>query len=115
MGPFNASGDVEGCRLDGGQVRVPRGFREIWKALYEAGWRTLAVEEQLGGQAGPFTMAMLVEEFLCGSNTSFNMYSALTQGVAEVVRTFGTPDQQARYMPSFYDGRCAGTMCLTEP
>src|SRR6187401_1666567 len=82
MGPFNSSGDVEGCRLDGGQVRVPRGFREIWKALYEAGWRTLAVDEQLGGQAGPFTMAMLVEEFLCGSNTSFNMYSALTQGVA---------------------------------
>src|SRR5678815_5287286 len=40
LGPYNRSGDEEGCRLEGGQVRVPTGFRDTWKALFEAGWRT---------------------------------------------------------------------------
>jgi len=115
LGPYNRSGDDEGCRLEGGQVRVPAGFKEAWKALYEAGWRTLAVEEQHGGQAGPFTLAMMVEEFMCGSNTSFNMYPALTQGAADVILAFGTPEQQATYVPNMFNGKWAGTMCLTEP
>jgi hypothetical protein len=115
LGPYNRSGDDEGCRLDHGQVRVPAGFKEAWKALFEAGWRTLAVEERHGGQAGPFTLAMMVEEFMCGSNTSFNMYPALTQGAAEVILSFGTPEQQATYVPNMFNGTWAGTMCLTEP
>ncbi|MBS1120125.1 MAG: Butyryl-CoA dehydrogenase [Deltaproteobacteria bacterium] len=115
MGPINASGDDEGCRIEDGQVRVPRGFKETWKALFEAGWRTLAVDEKHGGQAGPFTLAMMVDEFMCGSNTSFNMYPALTQGAAEVILTFGTPEQQATYVPNMFNGKWAGTMCLTEP
>jgi alkylation response protein AidB-like acyl-CoA dehydrogenase len=115
LGPLNRSGDEEGCRLEGGQVRVPAGFREAWKALYDAGWRTLAVDEAHGGQAGPFTLAMMVEEFMCGANTSFNMYPALTTGAAEVILAFGTPAQQATYVANMFNGKWAGTMCLTEP
>ena len=59
---------------------VPPGFKEAWKALFEAGWRTLAIEEKHGGQAGPFTLAMMVEEFMCGSCTSFNMYPGAHAG-----------------------------------
>ncbi len=115
LGPYNRSGDDEGCRLDDGQVRVPAGFKDAWTALYEAGWRTLAVDESHGGQAGPFTLAMMVEEFMCGSNTAFNMYPALTQGAADVILAFGTPEQQATYVPNMFNGKWAGTMCLTEP
>ena len=115
LGPYTRSGDDEGCTLVDGQVHVPTGFKEAWKALFEAGWRTLAVAEKHGGQAGPFTLAMVVEEFMCGSNTSFNMYPALTQGAAEVIVTFATEEQQARYVPKMFDGSWAGTMCLTEP
>ncbi|CAN5875049.1 acyl-CoA dehydrogenase C-terminal domain-containing protein [soil metagenome] len=115
MGPFNRSGDDEGCRLVDGNVKVPTGFKEIWKALFEAGWRTLAIEEKHGGQAGPFTLAMMVEEFMCGSNTSFNMYPALTQGAAEVILAFGTPHEIETYVPNMFNGTWAGTMCLTEP
>ena len=115
MGPYNAAGDSEGCRVEDGQVRVPAAFKTIWNELFKAGWRTLAVEEKHGGQAGPFTLAMMVEEFMCGSNTSFNMYPALTQGAADVILAFGTPAQQDTYVAKMFDGRWAGTMCLTEP
>ncbi|HEU0029642.1 MAG TPA: acyl-CoA dehydrogenase [Kofleriaceae bacterium] len=115
LGPYNGSGDEEGCRLVNGQVHVPSGYREAWKALFEAGWRTLAVEEKHGGQQGPVTLAMMVEEFMCGSNTSFNMYPALTQGAADVILAFGTPEQQATYVANMFNGKWGGTMCLTEP
>ncbi len=115
LGPYNRSGDAEGCRLDHGQVRVPAGFKEAWKALFEAGWRTLSVDERFGGQASPITLALMVEEFMSGSNTSFNMYPALTHGAAEVIVTFGTPEQQATYVSNMFNGKWAGTMCLTEP
>ena len=69
LGPINGIGDEVGCKLENGQVKVPPGFKEAWKALFEAGWRTLAIEEKHGGQAGPFTLAMMVEEFMCGSST----------------------------------------------
>ncbi|HEX4419866.1 MAG TPA: acyl-CoA dehydrogenase [Kofleriaceae bacterium] len=115
LGPYNRSGDEEGCRLDNGQVRVPAGFKDAWKALFEAGWRTLAIEEHHGGQGGPFTLAMVVEEFMCGANTSFNMYPALTQGAADIILSFGTPEQQKTYVPDMFNGKSGGTMCLTEP
>nr|HEX4312911.1 acyl-CoA dehydrogenase [Kofleriaceae bacterium] len=115
LGPLNATGDSQGCTLTAGQVHVPAGFKDAWRALFDAGWRTLAVEEKHGGQAGPFTLAMMVEEFMCGSCTSFNMYAALTQGAADVILAFGTPEQQDRYVSKMFDGTWAGTMCLTEP
>ena len=115
LGPLNSLGDEVGCKLENGQVKAPPGFKEAWQELFKAGWRTLAIEEKHGGQAGPFTLAMLVEEFMCGSCTSFNMYPALTQGAADVILAFGTPDQHTKYVANMFNGKWAGTMCLTEP
>jgi alkylation response protein AidB-like acyl-CoA dehydrogenase len=42
------------------------------------------------------------------------MYPALTQGAADVILAFGTPEQQERYVGKMVDGTWAGTMCLTE-
>jgi alkylation response protein AidB-like acyl-CoA dehydrogenase len=113
-GPLNASGDAEGCRFENGVVSTPKGFKEAWKSLYAAGWRSLAVEEKFGGQGGPFTLAILAEELMCGANIAFNMYPALTQGAADVIMTFGTPEQIATYVTKMVNGTWAGTMCLTE-
>src|SRR5262245_24824190 len=115
LGPFNGTGDAVGCKLEDGKVKTPAGFKEAWKSLFEAGWRSLAVPEKFGGQGGPFTLHALAEEMMCGANTSFNMYPALTQGVADVVMHFGTPKQQEMWCPKLLDGTSGGTMCLTEP
>jgi len=114
LGPINSIGDEVGCKLVDGQVKVPPGFKEAWKALFDAGWRTLATDAKHGGQGGPFTLAMMVEEFMSGACTSFNMYPALTQGAADVIVTFGTPEQQTRWVPNMMNGTWSGTMCLTE-
>jgi len=115
LGPINGPGDAVGCTLVDGQVRTPPGFKEAWKSLYAAGWRGLAVDERFGGQGGPFTLHAVAEELMCGASTSFNMYPALTQGAADVIQNFGTPEQIATYCAKMHDGSWAGTMCLTEP
>ncbi len=115
VGPYNAIGDHEGCRLEQGEVKVPTGFKEAWKSLYESGWRSLSLPSEYGGQGGPFTLSIVAEEMMCGGNTSFNMYPALTYGASEVIIEFGTPEQKATYVTKMNDGSWSGTMCLTEP
>ena len=48
--PLNATGDIEGCKLENGVVRTPEGFPEAYKAFCEAGWTSLDAEEEWGGQ-----------------------------------------------------------------
>jgi alkylation response protein AidB-like acyl-CoA dehydrogenase len=114
-GPLNAVGDQEGCKLIDGHVKAPSGFREAWQRLNEAGWGTLSAEPEYGGQGAPRTLGAVVTEMLSGSNTSFQMYSGLTLGAAELIISFGTPEQQKLFCNDMLSGRFAGTMCLTEP
>ena len=114
-GPLNRSGDEEGCQLVDGNVVVPRGFKEAWDKLYEAGWRTLGAPVEYGGMGAPATLAVLGDELLSGSNTAFNMYPGLTLGAAEVIAEFGTDEEKKKYVEKMMNGTWGGTMCLTEP
>jgi alkylation response protein AidB-like acyl-CoA dehydrogenase len=114
-GPLNQIGDEEGCKLVDGQVKTPSGFREAWKRLHEAGWGTLSAPADHGGQGAPSTLGAIVSELISGSNTSFQMYSGLTLGAAELIASFGTPEQKDLYVGKMMEGQFGGTMCLTEP
>jgi hypothetical protein len=115
LGPLNAIGDRTGCRLEDGQVKVPPGFKAAWDKVYEAGWKTLGVPVDHGGQGAPASLYVLAEELQSGANTAFNMYPGLAYGAAEVITIFGTPSQHATYLHKMHDGTWGGTMCLTEP
>jgi alkylation response protein AidB-like acyl-CoA dehydrogenase len=114
-GPLNVVGDIQGCRLEGGKVITPQGFKEAWKKLYEAGWKSIGVRPELGGAGSPRTVQVLVEELLSGANAAFNMYPGLAYGAAEVVEHFGTQEQRKLFAERMYNGTWGGTMCLTEP
>ena len=114
-GPLNQVGDQEGCKLIDGQVYTPKGFREAWKRLYEAGWATLSAETEFGGQGAPRTLGSVVTELISGSNTSFQMYGGLTLGASELIVSFGTHEQKELFCAKMMNGTYGGTMCLTEP
>ena len=115
LGPLNAAGDREGCRIEDGQVRTPKGFKEAWRQLYESGFKTLGVSTEHGGQDAPKALTVLVEEILSGANPAFNMYPGLAFGAAETIIECGTPEQAKRYAEQMVNGTWGGTMCLTEP
>ena len=115
LGPLNAIGDRVGCELVEGAVKTPPGFKGAWDKLYEAGWKTLHVSTENGGQGAPASVYVMVEELLSGANTAFNMYPGLAYGAAEVIAVCATPEQKQRYLHNMYHGKWGGTMCLTEP
>jgi alkylation response protein AidB-like acyl-CoA dehydrogenase len=115
IGPLNAPADAEGCRIEGGKVFTPQGFKEAWRSLYDAGWKQLAVDEEWGGAGAPHALQVLVEEMISGANTAFSMYPGLAFGAAEVIASFGTPEQKKLLCPRMFGGQWGGTMCLTEP
>lgn len=115
LGPINPTGDREGCRLENGNVITPKGFKEAWKGLYEAGFQSLSISQKHGGQGAPQMLGALVAELLSGANIAFHMYPGLALGAAELIAECGTPDQQHKYLEKMLSGTWAGTMCLTEP
>jgi alkylation response protein AidB-like acyl-CoA dehydrogenase len=115
IGPLNAPADAEGCHVVDGKVITPKGFKEAWKSLYEAGWKQIAVEPEYGGAGAPHSLQVLVEEMISGANTAFSMYSGLAFGAAEVIESFGTAEQKSVYCGRMLGGQWGGTMCLTEP
>ena len=98
-----------------GRVQTPPGFKAAWKSLYEAGWKSIAVDAEFGGAGSPHSLQILVEELISGANTAFSMYPGLAHGASEVIESFGTEDQKHLYCTRMYSGQWGGTMCLTEP
>ena len=115
LAPINRSGDEEGCSINNGVVKTPKGFPEAWKQFAESGWQSLCGDPQYGGQGLPRTLHVAIEEMIYGANTSFCLYSSLTNGATECIAAHGDDAMKAQYLPKLLSGEWAGAMCLTEP
>ena len=113
--PLNLPGDAEGCILENGVVRTPKGFKEAYQAFTEAGWSGLACDPAYGGQGLPRTLNFILQEMICSTNLSFGTYPGLTQGVYDALIAHGDDAQKQTFLPKLTDGTWSGTMCLTEP
>jgi len=115
LAPLNAVGDTEGCRLENGVVRTPKGFKAAFEAVKEGGWNGLDLPEEYGGQGLPYLVGTAVGEFFVSANMAFNMYQGLTHGAIGAILTHGTAEQKAAYVPKMLSLEWTGTMNLTEP
>ncbi|WP_342106176.1 acyl-CoA dehydrogenase C-terminal domain-containing protein [Methylobacterium sp. SI9] len=113
--PLNASGDVEGCQLENGVVRTPKGFPEAYRAFREGGWTAMGADPAYGGQGLPAGINKLVEEMICSTNLSFGLYPGLSHGAYQAIEGHASEELKAAYLPKLVDGTWSGTMCLTEP
>jgi alkylation response protein AidB-like acyl-CoA dehydrogenase len=115
VAPLNRTADTQGCvRQADGSVMTPDGFREAYRAYVEAGWGTLALPTEYGGQGLPHVLATAVEEYLDSACHAFNMYPGLTHGAVAALIAKGSEDLKARYLPKLVSGEWLGTMALTE-
>src|SRR5690606_5386662 len=86
IAPLNDPADRAGCtRHPDGSVTTPPGFPEAYRQYREAGWGTLALPSQHGGQDLPQVLATAVEECLNSACHAFNMYPGLTHGAVAVI------------------------------
>ena len=115
LAPLNAVGDREGCHLENGEVRTPKGFKAAFDALRDGGWTALDCAGEFGGQGLPYLMGTAVGEVLVSANMALNMYQGLTHGAYSAINVHGTAEQKAFYLPKLASCQWTGTMNLTEP
>merc|ERR1712000_417237 len=102
--PLNQSGDEEGCLLEGGEVKAPKGFKEAYQQYVEGGWPSLAADPEQGGQGLPHSLAMMLSEMICATNLAWGMYPGLSHGAADALRHHGTDEQKATYLTQLVEG-----------
>jgi alkylation response protein AidB-like acyl-CoA dehydrogenase len=114
--PLNQIGDREGCtRHDDGSVTTPTGFKDAYRQYCEAGWGTLSLPAEFGGQGLPHVLGYVLEEYLCSANHAFAMYPGLTNGAVSAILATASEELKQKYVPNMVSGRWLGTMNLTEP
>lgn len=115
IAPLNRNSDEEGCRLEGGQVMTPRGFRKAYQQYVENGWASMTGPVESGGQGFPQLVAFTFHEMLMSASLSFRVYSGLTEGAVLALDKHGSVELKACYLEKMVSGQWTGTMCLTEP
>jgi alkylation response protein AidB-like acyl-CoA dehydrogenase len=115
LAPLNRVGDTEGCRLEGDVVHTPGGWRDAYRAFIEAGWSSLAMNPEFGGQGLPKLVATAVAEMWDSANMAFGLCPLLTNGAIEAIEQHGDDGLRERYLAKLVAGEWTGTMNLTEP
>ena len=115
LAPLNPVGDTQGCVLENGVVRTPKGFCDAFDQMRAGGWTALDCDPDYGGQGLPYVVATAVGEQFSAANMAFNMYPGLTHGAYSAIHMHGSDDQKATYLPRMVTCEWTGTMNLTEP
>ncbi len=114
IAPLNRSGDEQGAQWQDGEVRTPDGFKQAYATYIEGGWVGLAGNPLYGGMGMPKMLAVQFEEMLYAAGSSFALYSALSAGACLAIDAHASEALKNTYLPPMYQGRWAGSMCLTE-
>ena len=115
IAPINNPGDKEGCHIDGSVVTTPKGWKEAYHQMVEAGWPSLTADPAYGGQGMPSVIGSAVGQFTAGASAAFSMYPGLTAGAHAGIHANASDELKAKYLPKMTTGEWTGTMNLTEP
>ncbi|MDT3735898.1 MAG: acyl-CoA dehydrogenase [Denitratisoma sp.] len=111
----NRKADEHEPQFDGQRVTMIPEVKEALQAFIDAGFTAAAHDYALGGMQLPVTMTQACFSLFKGANVSTSGYPFLSIGNANVIRRFGSPAQQEKYLKPLLAGRFFGTMALTEP
>jgi alkylation response protein AidB-like acyl-CoA dehydrogenase len=99
---------------DGEVITLPA-TAEGLKAIFDSGLLFGELPAEEGGISLPSVVSKAVFAWLNAANLPTAVYAGLTVGNANVLRSFGTPEQKTRFLEPMIEGRFTGTMCLSEP
>ncbi|PDS45010.1 acyl-CoA dehydrogenase [Rhizobium anhuiense] len=115
VAPLADIGDRQGARLEGGEVRLPDGWRDLYRNWIAGGWNGLTAPEAFGGQALPHMLNVAALEMWNSGSMAFALAPTLTMGAIEAVSTHGSAALKDKYLEKMVSGEWTGTMNLTEP
>lgn len=111
--PNSESVDLEGPHLEDSRMKYASKTYENIEATRKAGLWGVSMPRKFGGLNLPITVFSMLSEIVSAADSGFQNVWSL-QSCIDTLYEFGTPEQQAKYIPRV----CAGetmSMDLTEP
>ncbi len=106
--------DEEGAHFKDGKVTYASGTLENLRELALADLSGMILPRKYGGLNVPLTIYMATAEIMARADGGLTNIFGL-QDIADMIKKFGTEEQQAEYIPKFCTGEHTGAMALTEP
>ncbi|MFC9840159.1 acyl-CoA dehydrogenase [Rhodococcus sp. NPDC127530] len=113
--PLNVIGDRAGVSLEDGRVTSAPGYVEAYRDFVGAGWLSVGVPEDVGGDGMPHIVTNALDELWAAGSPAFNLCTGLTVAAAQAILTSGDDEIRRQFLPPLVSGRWTGTMNLTEP
>ena len=111
----NRKSDEHEPTFDGQRVHLIPEVKEALDAYIASGMLAADQDYELGGMQLPYTVMQACIALFNAANVATATYAFITSANANLLRTFGSDAQKAKYLPNLYSGRFFGTMCLSEP
>ena len=112
--PFNRTVDIEEPVFDGEKVILPACTQEALNAYAASGMLSAAQDYDVGGMQLPYTVEAAANAFFACASVSIGA-SMLTVANANLLMAHGSEAQRKVFALNQFNGRFAGTMCLSEP
>ena len=113
--PLNAIGDRDGVSLQDGRVATAPGYVEAYRDFVGAGWLSVGLPEDAGGDGMPHIVTHALDEFWAAGSAAFNLCTGLTVAAAQAILRSGDEETRRQFLPPLVSGRWTGTMNMTEP
>ncbi len=113
--PYNRLADTEEPWFDGEKVHLPEASHAAARAYAESGMLAAAQDYDIGGMQLPCVVEMAANAFFAKATVGVGGGAMLTSGNANLLMAHGTDLQKAVFAHNEFNGRFAGTMCLSEP
>jgi butyryl-CoA dehydrogenase len=112
--PFNRTVDTQEPRFDGEKVILPQCTHDARQAYADSGMLSAAQDYAMGGMQLPHVVEAAANSFFGCASISISS-NLLTTGNANAILAHGTDAQRRVFAANEFNGRWAGTMCLSEP
>jgi butyryl-CoA dehydrogenase len=113
--PHNKKNDSEEPTFDGERVSLNPEVKQALDAFAKADLLAMSMDHGVGGWQLPTTVAGAGLAWFHAANVGTAAYVLLSVANANLLATYGTPEQIERFVKPTLAGRFTGTMCLSEP
>jgi alkylation response protein AidB-like acyl-CoA dehydrogenase len=113
--PLARTGDIEGCRLQEGKVKLPPGTMDAFKIWQDSGAVLLDIPAAQGGLGFPRVVLNGYQELCDGANLSFGMLQTGQRGAARLLLAHGAGRLPDQCIENVVNGLWGTTISISEP
>jgi len=115
IAPNRENGDRVGSQMVDGNVVLAPNYQENFKQMGEAGWYSISMPLEFGGQGLPELINTCANEMWTAADMAFSLWPLLSAGAALAIEAHASDELKNTYLPNMLNGVWSGTMNLTEP